>query len=123
VSEQPEDPDDVRGTWTITIEGGPATAANLATAVRSMIPQSWIARTPSMAGFAGQLVTALERAQFTPSSAPVRKLDHPAILDAKEGDLIEVIQPDGERETYRLAKATPTADGSGVSFEMERAEP
>ena len=66
MSQQPEDPDDVRGTWTITIEGGPATAANLATAVRSMIPQSWIARTPSMAGFVGQLVTALEQAQFTP---------------------------------------------------------
>lgn len=43
----------------------------------------------------------------------------PAILAAKEGDLIEVIQPDGERETYRLASAEPTADGFGVTFQME----
>lgn len=47
----------------------------------------------------------------------------PRLLAAKEGDLIEVIQPDGEHGTYRLASATPAADGFGVSFQMERAEP
>jgi hypothetical protein len=43
----------------------------------------------------------------------------PAILAAKEGDVIEVVQPDGERETYRVVSATPTASGSGVTFQME----
>lgn len=42
-----------------------------------------------------------------------------AILDAKEGDVVEVVQPDGERETYRLTSATPTADGFGVTFQVE----
>ena len=61
------DPEDVRGYWVITLEGGPATAANLAVALRTMIPRSWVARSSSMADFMGQLVTALERAQFTPA--------------------------------------------------------
>jgi hypothetical protein len=43
----------------------------------------------------------------------------PAILAAKEGDLIEVIQPDGERETYRLASAEPSEDGIMVTFHLE----
>jgi hypothetical protein len=46
----------------------------------------------------------------------------PAILDASEGDLIEVIQPDGQHETYRLTGKKPTADGLGVTFDMERAD-
>lgn len=45
--------------------------------------------------------------------------ERPVIRAAKEGDVIEVVQPDGERETYRLTSATPTADGFGVTFEME----
>jgi hypothetical protein len=45
--------------------------------------------------------------------------ERPAILAAKEGDLIEVIQPDGERETYRLASAEPSEDGISVTFKME----
>ena len=51
---------------------------------------------------------------------------HPMVLRllaAKEGDLIEVAQPDGGRETYRLTSATLTEDGFGVSLQMERAEP
>jgi hypothetical protein len=43
----------------------------------------------------------------------------PSILGAEEGDLIEVIQPDGGRETYRLTRRTPTADGFGFTFETE----
>jgi hypothetical protein len=43
----------------------------------------------------------------------------PRLLAAKEGDLIEVIQPDGEHETYRLVSATPAEDGSVVTFQME----
>jgi hypothetical protein len=43
----------------------------------------------------------------------------PRLLAAKKGDLIEVTQPDGERETYRLASAEPTADGLGVTFQIE----
>lgn len=66
---QPDEaePEDVRGTWTITLEGGPATTANLAVALRTMVPRSWVSRSSSTAGFVGQLVTALERAQFTPA--------------------------------------------------------
>jgi len=46
----------------------------------------------------------------------------PAILAAEEGDLIEVVQPDGERETYRLTGRKPAADGWVVTFETERVE-
>ena len=59
--------------------------------------------------------------------APVRLItcepERLPILNAAEGDLIEVIQPDGEHETYRLTSATPTKDGFGVTFQMELAEP
>ena len=58
--------EDERGYWTITLEGGPATAANLAVALRTMAPQSWAGRSASMTGFVGRLATALEQAQFTP---------------------------------------------------------
>lgn len=50
----------------------------------------------------------------TPSSSPR------SILDGKEGDVFEVIRPDGECETYRITAKTPTADGFGVTFETER---
>ena len=46
--------------------------------------------------------------------------ERPAILSAGKGDVIEVIQPDGTREHYRIASATPTADGFGTAFQMER---
>ena len=58
--------EDERGYWTITLEGGPATAANLAVALRTMARQSWVSRSASMTGFAGRLAIALEQAQFTP---------------------------------------------------------
>ena len=46
--------------------------------------------------------------------------ERPAILGAGKGDTIEVIQPDGTREHYRIASAAPTADGLGTAFQMER---
>ena len=46
--------------------------------------------------------------------------ERPAILGAGKGDTIEVIQPDGTREHYRIASAAPTADGFGTAFQMER---
>ena len=64
-----EPDEDVRGYWTITLEGGPATAGNLAVALRTMIPRSWVDRSSSMPEFVGRLVTALEHAQFTPVRA------------------------------------------------------
>ena len=47
----------------------------------------------------------------------------PVILGAKEGDLIEVIQPDGTREHYRIASVTPMADGIGTTFQTELVPP
>lgn len=40
-----------------------------------------------------------------------------------EGDLITVIQPDGQRDTYRLVRRTPTSGGFGYSFSMEPVSP
>jgi hypothetical protein len=57
-SEQPE-PGDERGWWTITLEGGPALAGNLATALRIAGRQ----RTLAGDGFT-RLAEALDRATF-----------------------------------------------------------
>lgn len=43
-----------------------------------------------------------------------------SVLDASDGDLITVVQPDGTRETYRLTKATPSGDGFSVTFQVQR---
>lgn len=64
-SGQPE-PEDERGYWTITLDGGPATTANLATTLRTMSQRSWTGRVPSMHGFVERLAAALDQAQFTP---------------------------------------------------------
>jgi hypothetical protein len=62
------DEDEVRGTWTITLQGGPAAAPSLATAIRTMAPASRaIIQSPEMLDFLARLVVALERAQFTPA--------------------------------------------------------
>ena len=45
----------------------------------------------------------------------------PRLLASKEGDLIEVVQPDGSREMYRLTSAEP--DGFGVKFQVEPVPP
>jgi hypothetical protein len=76
----------------------------------------------SAAAYADQLLESL----FASHDGPVTLQLHTApssprsVLAASEGDLITVVQPDGEHETYRLAKAAPTADGFGVTFQMER---
>jgi hypothetical protein len=63
------DEDDAHGTWTITLQGGPAAAPNLATAIRTMAPASRaIIQSPEMLEFLARLVVALERAQFTPEA-------------------------------------------------------
>ena len=73
MSEQPQDPEDERGYWTITVEGGPATAANLAVTIRGLAAQSWPGRIPATAQLMERLVAALHQAQFT----PVREGDAP----------------------------------------------
>ncbi len=56
-------------------------------------------------GSAWPAAAAAELLRSLLNPAPVRLLtcepERPAFLDAAEGDLIEVIQPDGEHETYR----------------------
>jgi hypothetical protein len=63
----PDSADDARGTWTITLEGGPAEAPELATAIRAIAPASAAIRSLTTLGALARLVIALERAQFTPA--------------------------------------------------------
>lgn len=42
--------------------------------------------------------------------------------EVAEVDLVDVIQPDGQRDTYRVAGRTPTAGGFGVSLSLEPAK-
>jgi hypothetical protein len=43
----------------------------------------------------------------------------PAIFAAKEGDLIEVVQPDGRSDLYRVGAAELSEDKLSVTFKME----
>jgi hypothetical protein len=49
--------------------------------------------------------------------------ERPSVLGAAKGDIIEVVQPDGTHEHYRVASAVPMADGIGTAFQMEAVAP
>lgn len=74
------------------------------------------------AAFADQLLESLSASHDGPVALQLHTSSSPprSVLAAEEGDLITVVQPDGERDTYRLTGRTPTADGFGVTFQTER---
>lgn len=46
----------------------------------------------------------------------------PPRYEYAKGDLVEVVQPDGSADMYRVAKVTPMAGGFGATYDMEPAE-
>ena len=64
MSEQPEGQEDVRGYHTITLDGGPALAGNLAILVRIAAKYDWPHRPRTTSALIG-LADALESARFT----------------------------------------------------------
>jgi hypothetical protein len=76
----------------------------------------------------GRTVTEDAVASFAPiRPLPVRLFtgepERPSVLGAAKGDIIEVIQPDGTHEHYRVASAVPMADDIGTAFQMEAVAP